>query len=257
MALIDLNNLGGRQYPEERDHSGSSRQTEYLFRGLRRRLLRLFDEAIQKGWACFGAVAWLTDPLILDAMAKLPCSVIVQKEDFLRPDLDDAGADRETWTSRLHRQYEAIRYSDSIGPAGAYFQRQHMPWPLCAMSESGDPEIAGVRCFGLHNDRSGDPARRRPLMHLKYLVFAEPILETVPSPDGEGMQETVSWKGRALWSGSCNLSLMASRSCEVAYIFRDPAIADAHIRHWAQIAARSETLDWTSIWIDSQWRLGS
>ena len=192
MALIDLNNLGGRQYPEERDHGGSSGQTEYLFRGLRRRLLRLFEEATQNRWACFGAVAWLTDPLILDAMAKLPCSVIVQKEDFLRPDLDAEGADRETWTSRLHRQYETIRDSDSIGPAGAYFQRQHMPWPLCAMSESGDPEIAGVRCFGLQNDRSGDPARRRPLMHLKFLVFAEPVL----GPDGEGMQETVSWKGR-------------------------------------------------------------
>ena len=27
MALIDLNNLGGRQYPEERDHSGSSRRS--------------------------------------------------------------------------------------------------------------------------------------------------------------------------------------------------------------------------------------
>lgn len=52
-------------------------------------------------------------------------------------------------------------------------------------------------------------------------------------------------------------SLMASRSCEVGYIFRDPAIADAHIRQWAQIAARSEDLDWTSESVDPQWRLGS
>ena len=67
MDHIDLNNLGGGDHSEVRDHIGSIGQTEYLFLGLRQRLL-LLDDAIRNGWDCFGAMAWLTDSLILNAM---------------------------------------------------------------------------------------------------------------------------------------------------------------------------------------------
>ena len=257
MDSVDLNNLRGREYPKQHDNGCISGTTETIFRNHRRRLLQLFQEAIRRGWVCFAAAAWLTDPQILDAMAKLPCAVIAQKEDFLRPDFGEDESDRERWTARLHRKYRAIEDSDQIGQAGGYFQRQHMPHPLCDMSETGDPGIAGVRCFGLRNDRSGDTPRRRPLMHHKFLAFAELSLRPVTGSGQANPYEAVEWNGQVLWTGSCNLSRMAMRSREAGYIMRDPVAADAHIREWAQIAALSEPLDWTSAWIDPQWRLGS
>ncbi len=257
MEPIDFNNLEGWEFPEDRNNGCVSGAVEVVFRNYRRRLLDVVEEARAQGWVCFGAVAWLTDSLVLDALAQIPASIVVQKEDFLRPDPDGDEEDREAWRARLRRQYEAIGKSERANVPGSYFQRYHMRFPLGEMSHCADPGIAGVRCFGIRNDRSGKSPRSRPLMHNKFLVFAEMVLKTVPGSGDEDSYQVPEWKGRVLWSGSCNLSRLSLRSLETAYIFRDPVLADAHIREWAQIAALSEPLDWTSEWIDPQWRLGS
>ena len=258
MEPVDLNDMVSGQYLEGRDNGCRSGTTEVVFRDYKAHLLQLFRHARREGWVCFGLVAWLTEPRILDAMSKIPTAIIVQKEDFLRPDLDDHLEGREPWTARLRRQYRAIEDSDQTGGAGGeYFQRQHMPYPLCAMSESSDPGISGVRCFGVSNDRGGDPHRRRPLMHSKFLTFAELALASAPGSRDESPGGGVEWQGRALWTGSCNLSRMSMRSIENALVIRDPVIANAYVREWALIAALSEPLDWNSEWADPQWRLGS
>ena len=250
MDPIDLNNLVDPEYPDDQDHGCISGAIEVIFRNHRHRLLELIFEARREGWVCGGAVAWFTDRLILNALATIPTSVIVQKEDFLRPDPEEAG--RESWEGRLRRLYDAIARSDDNGIVGDHFQRHNLPCPLGDVSYCDTPDIAGVRCFGVRNDR-GNTLNRPPLMHQKFLAF----VEFTPKKDRSGAISEVSWEGRALWTGTCNLSSLSTRSRESAYIIRDPVIVNAHFNEWAQIAALSEPLDWASEWVDPEWRLGS
>ena len=254
---IDLNHLKGWQYPEFRDNSCVSGHTRLLYRNHKRWLLKLLEEARVRGWVCFGCMAWLTDYDILEGLARIPCSIIVQKGDLWRPDLAD-GEKRGVQRARVRRQYEAIGRSDRTGgKTVGYFQRQHMPWPLGQMSQCADPAIAGVRSFGISTGRSAEAPLWTPLMHNKFVVFAELVLKPGAGSSEEDPWEVPEWQGRVLWTGSLNLTRLSRRSCETALIFRDPVFADAAIREWAQIAALSEPLEWTSEWINPQWRLGS
>ena len=177
MEPIDLNSPRGDGYPEQRDHGCVSGAVEVVFRDHKRRLLRLFHEARGDGLVCLGAVAWLTDFEILDAMASLPTSVVVQKEDFLRP--DDVSARDRGWRDIVREHYSAVAESDVHEPR---FCRYNFPPPLGDLSLLGDQGIAGVRCVGVRNARGGgrkDP----PLMHHKFIILAK--LRFVPVPGHE------------------------------------------------------------------------
>ena len=130
MEPLDLNRPKGEGYTEQRDHGCASGLVEVVFRKHKPRLLRLFQEAREEGLVCLGAVAWLTDFEILDAMATLPCSVLVQKEDFLRPDSPTgAGAQRDGWRDILREHYEAVAGpATSPGSAATTFP---IPWAAC------------------------------------------------------------------------------------------------------------------------------
>ena len=79
--------------PSTRNADGS---VEVVFRNIEQRLI---DE-IRTSKVVMGCVAWLTSGPILDALAEVQgVSIVVQKEDFLRPDIDAAG--REV-ASQLH-----------------------------------------------------------------------------------------------------------------------------------------------------------
>jgi hypothetical protein len=54
-----------------------------------------------------GCVAWLTSDTILRALAGVPggVSIVVQKEDFLRPDIDC----RASWKADLRRLYDGLK----------------------------------------------------------------------------------------------------------------------------------------------------
>ena len=259
MALIDLNRPPGEYLPEQRDHGCVSGDVEAVFRNHQERVIRLFKEARERNLACVGAVAWLTDPRVLDAMATIPTSLIVQKEDFLRRDIP-AGGNFDAWKGRLRRQYEAIADSDRVGDPGIAFQRQNMPDPLGSMSYGGDPQISGVYAFGIRNDRSKEGGRRQPLMHNKFLAFIRGVVQAGTACEGEGDGASTldfHWLVEAVWTGSCNLSLLAPRSRENTVIIRDPAIGNAYLHEWADMMALSEPPDWNSAWIDPQWRTGT
>ena len=251
MEPINLNRLEGEGYPEQRDHGCVSGQIEVLFRDHRGRLLRLFEEAQEAGLVCVGAVAWLTDPAILGAMATVPTSVVVQKEDFLRPEpmgSNDGGHRKD----QLRVRYDAVARSDRNCDL---FIRQNFPDPLGSQSLLGDQGIAGVRCVGPRNDR--DPNRvRQPLMHNKFLVFIR-LRDYPDSQDGGEEQPEPLWEPRMVWTGSCNLSRHSHRYRENAVIIRDPVIASAYMREWVDLMSLSEPLDWDSQWVAPQWHEGS
>ena len=57
--------------------------------------------------AIVGCIAWITNPTILKEMKDISSSIIVQKEDFLRPD----GADGD-WHTMLHNLYSGMKPLD-------------------------------------------------------------------------------------------------------------------------------------------------
>ena len=200
----------------------------------------------------------MTEPRILTALARLASSLVVQKEDFLRPDLmavDERGEGCQRWKRRSRSQYEAIEASDRHQFA---FCRQNMPDPLSEMDLLGDQRITGVRCVGFQNRRGGSEPRQ-PLMHNKFLVFSRFSLVPIPAPNSgnaHGITEHVEvlWEPQMVWTGSANLSKMSRLSRENSLIIKDPIIAWAYLQEWAQLMSLSEPLDWASEWVDPQWR---
>lgn len=187
-----------------------------------------------------GCVAWLTNKRILSALSgvKNGVSIIVQKEDFLRPDYGVSS----DWKRRLREAYDNLpsppcRYSN---------------WgnPLESMSYACGPSIQPIRCMGNHN-KNKSPAF--PRMHHKFLVFCHYMDGT--GSLGEIGQDRIT--PLAVWTGSFNFSENANNSMENAVFFNDPAVVSAYFNEWNQIAARSEPLDWTSEWAEPEWRIGS
>ena len=256
MEPLDLNRPKGDGYTEQRDHGCASGLVEVVFRNHKPRLLRLFQEAREEGLVCLGAVAWLTDFEIMDAMATLPCSVLVQKEDFLRPDSPTgAGAQRDGWRDILREHYTAVAESASHEPG---FCRYNFPDPLGGMSLLGDQTITGVRCVGVRNARGVGGRRQQPLMHHKFLLFAR--LDFAPLTGHEGEEDPPVqplWDPRIVWTGSCNLTRLTLRSRENGLVIRDPVIASAYLREWTELMCLSEPLDWDSEWLAPQWHEGT
>ena len=97
-------------------------------------------------------------------------------------------------------------------------------------------------------------------MHNKFLAFIRGVVQAGTACEGEGDGASTldfHWRVEAVWTGSCNLSLLAPRSRENTVIIRDPAIGNAYLHEWADMMALSEPPDWNSAWIDPQWRTGT
>lgn len=195
------------------------------FRDLKAHLI----EHICASDAVLACVAWLTDPDILNAFGARPCSIIVQKEDFLRP---DGAADKAS----IRAAYMKIRGVD----------RWEVPGILHGASCAGDTSMDGVRCVGNHNSAK-NPAH--PRMHNKFVVFCRRV-----PPDAFGWQRLVPI---SVWTGSFNFTQTANRSFENAVLVRDQRIAQAYADEWSQIAILSQPLDWTSEWCAPEYRIGT
>ena len=90
-----------------------------------------------------GCVAWLTDYDILDALAKMDAvSIIVQKEDGLRPD-------GKTTMKVLRPKYETFPGTERYVYAGL----------RCKLSVCGCPWIEAVRCVGNSNEDASPRSR--------------------------------------------------------------------------------------------------
>lgn len=222
----------------QQDYSVISGMVEVVFQNHKAKLGGLFREARSNGMIVFGAVAWLTDFDLLDALASLPANIVVQKEDFLRPDTPDP-IDRKRWKANLRAKYEKI---EGLG------MRYWAPGALSETNYLGDPGIEGVRCVGNHNS-----ARKSafPRMHNKFLVFCEYRQDDEEIPDGNVVLP------KFVWTGSYNLTKNATDSWENVVIIRDHVIAEAYANEWAQLMVFSEPLDWDTDWVAPEYRIGS
>lgn len=218
--LSDDDALHGEDtYATQVDNGCSSGNATVHFKNLATALIRY----IEKSEVVVGCVAWLTHRSILNALAKKKgVSVVVQKEDFLRPDSDVVrGSD---WARILRTSYESLR---SVHSKNIWHEFSN------GLYLHGDIDIDPVRCMGFRPDRSL-PAQ--PRMHHKFLVFC--------SQGGWG------YDPYAVWTGSFNLTHNGTNSLENAVYLNDVGIASAYLREWAQVLALSEPLDWTSQWVE-------
>lgn len=204
-----------------------------IFRNQKEKLLRKIPE-----YNCIvGCVAWLTDYEILDALSKIArVAIVVQKEDFLRPDLN-AGQD---WKNKLRCAYNKLK------PHGRRFA-----WPglMGQLSVCGDDTIQAIRCMGDHNSNK---APAFPRMHNKFLVFSN-FIEHNDQPKGY----PATFVNCEVWTGSYNLTENAARSLENAVLIRSDSVAKAYYNEFCQIFALSEPLDWKSDWCAPEFRIGT
>ncbi len=190
-----------------------------------------------KGYNCVvGCVAWLTDYDVLRALSDIDqVSIVVQKEDFLRPDIDS----NSNWRLELRRHYDALKNSSA-----------RFAWPglMGKLSVCYDPTIHPIRCVGNHNAEK-KPAF--PRMHNKFLVFCE-------YSDGKANEGyEVNIEPKEVWTGSFNLTKNATMSLENALLISDSKIAKAFYDEFCQIFALSESLDWENQWCAPEFRIGT
>ena len=124
-------------------------------------LIPTLCEKIRSADAVVGCVAWLTNQQVLTALSHLKygTSIIVQKEDFLRPDTD-------TNTRDLYSKYAAI---PPFNWQGAFGVRTGTKVEMINTTSDGHDDFA-VRCCGNHNS-TRNPSF--PRMHNKFLVFGK------------------------------------------------------------------------------------
>lgn len=199
---------------------------------------------IAKADLVVGCVAWLTNPRILEALSKcLGASIIVQKEDFLRPDI--ATGDRAKWSYELRS-----RYADLKMPIDRY----DMPGLISHLSVCGDPNMESVRCVGNYN-RDKNPAF--PRAHHKFVVFCNLSNREVAYQDQWGTWYSGTVEPYAVWTGSFNFTANAAQSFENAVLINDPEIAKAFYNEYAYLYGLSEQLDWETEWVAPEYRIGT
>ena len=237
--LLIPDDMGGGSQDDHR--RAATAHVTVMFRNHEKELITILEEERKKGSACFGAIAWMTNRDILRKMAELPTAILVQKEDFLRPDTDRLNPD---WKRQIQDAYEAL-----IPPADS---RYGMPGIVPKLSYAGDPTMDPVRCVG----ERPEVGRNNRRMHNKFLVFAK--RESLNGGEGTDMFEyDVVWRPHSVWTGSYNITGNAELSWENAIYIRSEEIAQAYLDEWCQLMAFSEQLDWESEYVEPEWRIGT
>jgi hypothetical protein len=192
-----------------------------------------------------GCVAWLADPAIIAALSERKTMIVVQKEDFLRPDLVDST--ENGWS--LRSRYAAL---DSGPDRSAYDNL------VGALSSMSDQSLAALRCCGMRRD----PSQRvpTPTMHHKFVIFCTVTTSATTLQDDDGSEKRYAHEvvePYAVWTGSFNFTASSAASFENAVYLIDQEIVNAYYHEWAQIVALSEPLDWQAEWIAPEWRIGT
>lgn len=231
---------------------GADQKTYVYFKNLEKHLI----DHIKDSEVVLGCVAWLTNEQILKVLAqKRGVSIIVQKEDFLRPDI----ASENNWTSRLRQWYNALPKTLD--------RRDFDTTVLGSMDDREiDQLIDPVRCVGNYN------ASRQsafPRSHHKFVLFCKNVTncgckscrdykstylsEDYPFYQDKKRKDHI--KPYAVWTGSFNFTKTAALSFENAVVIQDAKIVEAYFKEYTQVAALSEPLDWTVAWVAPQWSI--
>lgn len=233
-----------------------------------------------------GCVAWLTSTPVLDALAKVPrVQLIVQKEDFLRPDGVRQSRGNK-WHRDLRERYarlHGISWSSIPRPADGFIDRLFAHNRLRNdFSRAIDKGIEPVRCLGESGSQPGNQAGAFR-MHHKFLVryvyhdprdckpeseslgdlakFAAQYAYLGSDPECQKQQgEKLAAEAReygiipeSVWTGSFNPTSTASRSLENAVIVKSKKIAQRYAEEWAWAMQFTEPLDWNSKWVSPEY----
>jgi len=203
------------------------------FRDIETHLLQMIGEAD----IVVGCVAWLTSTPILKALSrKMGVSIIVQKEDFLRPDSNATFG----WKHELRQLYDSLPANLTRYDGG--FEGT----PLHMLSFATDYTIEAIRCVGNYNI---DKKPAFPRAHHKFVVFCK--------KQEDASQFGGDFEPYAVWTGSFNFTKNAGNSLENAVVLRDQQVVAAFFKEYAQIACISESLNWESVWSAPEWRIGT
>ncbi len=236
---INLNDISipNDNYDESDILKNYSLDKEYIhvyFKNIKNKLI----EKINQYDVILGCVAWLTDFEIIEALSHKQTAIIVQKEDFLRPDINERGG--EKWRRQLRNAYNKLKFD---------YCRFNFNNIMNSLSYATDLSVAPVRCVGNHNR---DKKSAFPRMHNKFLIFCNVSNGVIF--DEVNCDIIVP---KAVWTGSYNFTKNAGLSFENALYIEDSDIAAAYYNEFGQIAALSEQLDWESDWVEPEWRIGS
>lgn len=239
MGKDNLNNYC-LSYDSRDDDKGSWQRNDFnsgdinvYFRNIKQRLMNhIFDADI-----VVGCVAWLTDFDILECLSTKNVSIIVQKEDFLRPDMNSG----VNWKGNIRKAYDKLKFG--------YDRYDFEDNIMSSLSVASDPSVEPVRCVGNYNS---DKKPAFPRMHNKFLVFCK--YQELPEDDW-GPEGTI--KPYGVWTGSFNFTNNAGYSLENALYISDPLISMAYFKEYGFIAGLSEPLDWRSVWCEPEWRIGT
>jgi hypothetical protein len=188
-------------------------------------------------FCCF---AWFTNHRVLDAMADLKhgCCVVVQKEDFLRPDSGHTSSSNVV----LRQKYAKLRTQ----------WRLDLPGIAGSLSMSTGCEGDAVRCAGVSNT---DRRQAVPRMHHKFAVACKVFMRQHDMVDYQ--QDYPEFHPYSTWTGSFNPTINGTRSRENAVVIESKTVSRRYLKEWERVFAMSEPLDWSSEWCSPEWRIGT
>jgi PLD-like domain len=238
---INLNSLGilhtrGWESAEaENAHHSSVRHSSVVechFRDLEDRLV----EKIDAFPIVVGCMAWLTNERVLKALQrKSLVSIVVQKEDFLRPDSGD-------WSAKSFKNlYKTL----PMGLDRESAQLCGVPLKNAAYHSGWQTEA--IRCVGKFN-KERVPAF--PRMHNKFLVFC----------DGNLQEEEGFITPKSVWTGSFNATKNGTNSLENAVYLSESDAVKQYFQEWQLIFMLSEAItdiDWERNWVRPEFYIGT
>lgn len=239
---VDLNELCARKTSNLSDRGTQEFHNVSLkvyFRDLPAHII----EHIRGSRAVFGCIAWLTCKDIIDALSTVHCSIIVQKEDFLRPDLNSNR--RQGYSKWLRARYDNLRCGVKL--------REFPPSILKHLSNDMEASLSSVRCAGIKSQKDIAPL---PKCHHKFLVFCDYKGERYKQRQGN-WEEVIPGKVTpvSVWTGSFNCTENSRKSLENAIVIYDTNVAGAYLEEFARIYALSEQLDWKTRWASPEFKL--
>ena len=176
-----------------------------------------------------GCVAWAGDYDILNALREVPSSLVINKEDWFRPD-----ANGRIEKDVLRNIYDSMNCN---------LTRSEVEPILCNLNicDNIDKEyIEPIRCCGITKSAVAQKTGR-PNMHHKFLVFCKYDTDIEPI---------------SLWNGSYNFSLNSRNSIENVMIFESPEMAREYYIEWQYTYALSEPLDWNYKYMQPEYSIG-
>lgn len=218
---MNLNNLllnadGGCKPEKQSDFSKNSKDIDVYFKNIE----DIIVEKIRTSNNIVGCVAWLTNKRILKELSKKETvCIVVQDEDFLRPDIGFDG-NKQKFKETMKNLYDKIPNNE--------IYLTNLGINMMRSVESG------IRRCGYINK---DKVPAFPRMHNKFIIC----------------------DNKEVITGSFNYTENSTNSLENIVCIREKSIVDAYYHQFGDIVVMSVPLNWEGQWkpSESELRYGS